>query len=66
MKTAMQILVEEMNKSPMMFSSALTLINSLYSLSQERKQIEDAFEEGDWTRASQTASDYYTKTFNSL
>jgi hypothetical protein len=45
-QTAIQQLIEKMGKSPLMFASALILIDSLKCVEKEKEQIIEAFEIG--------------------
>ena len=72
MKTPMQELIDEMQKSPLMFASALTLVEKMRMLQKEKEVIMDAHIEGQrvfdkfphtqWT--NDQAEQYYNQTFN--
>ena len=65
MKTPMQELIDEMQKSPLMFASALTLVEKMRMLEKEKEAIMDAVKYGcsDWGCAKD-AEQYYNETFN--
>jgi hypothetical protein len=46
MKTPMQELIDEMQKSPLMFASALTLVEKMRMLEKEKEVIMDAYDYG--------------------
>ena len=67
MKTPMQELIDEMQKSPLMFASALTLVEKMRMLEKEKEVIVDAFLDGKldgWHNQWADANDYYNETFN--
>lgn len=66
MKTPMQELIDEMQKSPVMFASALTLIEQMKMLEKEKEVIENAYwDGGQWVPlAAYQCEDYYNETFN--
>ena len=66
MKTPMQELIDEMQKSPLMFASALALIEQMRMLEKEKEAIMNAYDIG-WSDAKQgkDLNDlYYFETFN--
>ena len=62
----MQELIDEMQKSPVMFASALTLIEQMKMLEKEKEVIENAYwDGGQWVPlAAYQCEDYYNETFN--
>jgi hypothetical protein len=46
MKTPIQELIDEMQKSPLMFAPALTLVEEMRMLEKEKEVIMDAYWEG--------------------
>ena len=68
MKTPMQELIDEMQKSPLMFASALALIDEMRMLEKEKEVIENAYERGQtsfWSDDMGLMGDwYYNETFN--
>lgn len=70
MKTPMQELIDEMQKSPLMFASALTLVEKMRMLEKEKEVIKNAYIEGcgDNILCESTdkkrAEEYYNETFN--
>ena len=64
----MQELIDEMQKSPLMFASALALIEEMRMLEKEKEVIEDAYESGQtsfWSDDMGLMGDwYYNETFN--
>ena len=66
MKTPMQELIDEMQKSPLMFASALTLVEKMRMLEKEKEAIMNAYDIG-WSDGNkdQDLNDlYYFETFN--
>jgi hypothetical protein len=66
MNTPMQELISEMEKSPLMFASALTLIEHMKMLEKEKEVIENAYwDGGQWVPTSGSqCEEYYNETFN--
>ena len=68
MKTTIQELMDEMQKSPLMFASALALIEEMSLLDKEKEVITDAYESGQtsfWSDDMGLMGDwYYNETFN--
>ena len=68
MKTPMQELIDEMQKSPLMFASALTLVEKMRMLQKEKALIIEAFHEGMRCQGCDPnrgiAEEYYNETFN--
>ena len=66
MKTPMQELIHEMQKSPLMFASALALIEQMRMLQKEKEVIENAYwDGGQWVPTSGSqCEEYYNETFN--
>ena len=66
MKTPMQELMDEMQKSPLMFASALALIEQMRMLEKEKEVIENAYwDGGQWVPTSGSqCEEYYNETFN--
>ena len=68
MKTPIQELIDEMQKSPLMFASALTLVEKMRMLQKEKALIIEAFHEGmrcqGWDPNRGIAEEYYNETFN--
>ena len=64
MKTPIQELIDEMQKSPLMFASALTLVEKMRMLEKEKEVIMGAVKYGcsDWGSAKD-AEQYYNETF---
>ena len=62
----MQELIDEMQKSPLMFASALTLVEKMRMLEKEKDIIETAYLEGFNASAGgfYFEDDYYNETFN--
>ena len=66
----MQELIDEMQKSPLMFASALALIDEMRMLEKEKEVIKNAYIEGcgDNILCESTdkkrAEEYYNETFN--
>ena len=62
----MQELIDEMQKSPLMFASALTLVEKMRMLEKEKEAIMNAYDIG-WSDGNkdQDLNDlYYFETFN--
>ena len=66
MKTPIQELIDEMQKSPLMFASALALIEEMRMLEKEKEVIENAYwDGGQWVPTSGSqCEEYYNETFN--
>jgi SRSO17 transposase len=65
MKTPIQELIDEMQKSPLMFASALTLVEKMKMLEKERWVIMDSFSSGEHQQGFEgEAEQYYDETFN--
>ena len=66
MKTPMQDLIDEMQKSPLMFASALTLIEQMRILEKEKEVIMNAYDVGwsDGNKGQDLNDLYYNETFN--
>ena len=66
MKTAIQELIDEMQKSPLMFASALTLVEKMRMLEKEKEVIMDAYDIGwsDGNKGQDLNDLYYNETFN--
>ncbi len=66
MKTPIQELIDEMQKSPLMFASALALIEEMRMLEKEKEVIENAYwDGGQWVQTSGSqCEEYYNETFN--
>ena len=65
MKTPIQELIEEMEKSPLMFAPALYLISSKKMLEKEKEVIIDAVHHGiEIWGCDRDGKDYYNETFN--
>ena len=68
MKTPIQKLIDEMQKSPLMFASALALIEEMRMLEKEKEAIMNAYDIG-WSDGNkdQDLNDlYYFETFNTI
>jgi hypothetical protein len=68
MKTPMQELIDEMQKSPLMFASALTLVEKMRMLEKEKEVIVNAVKKG-WDYNEEglvqwMGEKYYNETFN--
>jgi hypothetical protein len=65
MKTPIQELIDEMQKSPLMFAPALTLVEEMRMLEKEKEVIMDAYwEGGHWVPIlGSECEEYYNKTF---
>ena len=66
MKTPMQELIDEMQKSPLMFASALALIEEMRMLEKEKEAIMNAYDIGwsDGNKGQDLNDLYYFETFN--
>ena len=64
MKTPMQELIDEMQKSPLMFASALTLVEKMRMLEKEKETIVEAWNSAYGGDAHYYGEDYYNETFN--
>jgi len=66
MKTPMQELISEMEKSPLMFASALALIEQMRMLEKEKESIMNAYDIGwsDGNKGQDLNDLYYNETFN--
>jgi len=72
MKTPMQELIDEMQKSPLMFASALTLIENTRMLEKEKEMLawvwldaQVAYQGDEYIKPSDpTFDEYYEETFN--
>ena len=69
MKTPMQELINEMEKSPLMFASALTLIERMKMLDKEKEVIMDAYDAGLFDGSmddvdNRMHKNYYNETFS--
>ena len=65
MKTPMQELIDEMQKSPLMFASALTLVEKMRMLEKEKEVIVYAWNTAYHGDNCYDGEDYYNETFNS-
>jgi hypothetical protein len=65
MKTPIQELIDEMQKSPLMFAPALTLVEEMRMLEKEKEVIMDSFSSGEHQQGFEgEAEQYYNETFN--
>lgn len=72
MKTPMQELIDEMQKSPLMFASALTLVEKMRMLEKEKEMLagvwldaQVAYQGDEYIKPSDpTFDEYYEETFN--
>ena len=64
MKTPMQELIDEMQKSPLMFASALTLVENMRMLEKEKEVIMNAYIFGIQDEYVIGSQRYYNETFN--
>ena len=66
MKTPMQELIEEMRKSPLMYATALTLIDSRKMLQKEELMIMRVYQDGldnGYSNGNWKLAQYYEETF---